>query len=415
MERAEHAQLFAHPQRVVKKTKDRLAKNFGGSRRQALRSFVTVSITTSSEKEEFMTVIQWLVVGVISFAHFLANALPSSYRVVELQDNWQQIFPGGETICARGEEFSFFYHPGNSDDVIIDFVGGGACWNYSSCHEDTALFVDNVDSLKERVNDKGFQGIYDHNNDSNPLKTWSHVVIPYCTGDLHWGDNVATYTKDQSSITIFHKGAVNGKTVLDWAFSEHAPQRIFVTGTSAGGYASVFWLPYIKEAAPHAKIFQFSDGAAGVVVKQAFQDALSSWNATSHAPTWIPKLDPRMVDWSTLTMVDLYTEIGRYYPEVLLSQFNTNADEVQMFFYYVMGGEDPLSWWNKAWESIATTSNNIPNFRYFHGEGEFHTIIPEEIFYTFSANNIKLVDWLQSMLDEENIGNVVCEDCEVKD
>jgi hypothetical protein len=238
-------------------------------------------------------------------------------------------------------------------------------------------------------------------------------VIPYCTGDLHWGDSVSTYTKGDESVTIFHKGAVNAQTVVDWAFANHQPQRVFVTGTSAGGYASIYWLPYIKELAPNATTLQFSDGAAGVVVKEAFTEALASWGVVQHAPTWIPNLDPDVIDWNDLTMVDLYTEIGRYYPTVMLSQFNTNADAVQMLFYYVMGAEDPMEWSIKAIESMRRTSVNIENFKYFLGAGEFHTIIPEELFYTFSANNVKLVDWLNNLLDQANTGNIICADCDV--
>jgi len=31
-------------------------------------------------------------------------------------------------------------------------------------------------------------GIADHSNAANPVKEWTHIYVPYCTGDLHWGD-----------------------------------------------------------------------------------------------------------------------------------------------------------------------------------------------------------------------------------
>ena len=46
-------------------------------------------------------------------------------------------------------------------------------------------------------------GFYDHDNAENPFKDWYHVIIPYCTGDIHWGDAVTTYNEGMSSeVTI---------------------------------------------------------------------------------------------------------------------------------------------------------------------------------------------------------------------
>lgn len=336
----------------------------------------------------------------------------AGYREIEFHNGWTQIFPGGNTTCARGEEFSFFYRAGSSDAVVIDFVGGGACWSFATCNKGTAFFVDSVDRIKNRVEQNGLNGIYDHTNRENPLKDWSHVVIPYCTGDLHWGDKVQTYSKGNQTVTIFHKGAVNAERVLEWTFQKFAPQRILVTGTSAGGYASIYWLPYIQERAKNASIVQFSDGAAGIVMKESFAEILRAWNVEAHAATWIPNLNPANVLWNELSLVDLYTEIGRYYPTIMLSQFNTHLDAVQMIFYYAMGARDPEDWSRQALESMNDISQNISNFQYFYAPGEFHTILPENLFYTLSVDSVKLIDWLQTMLERANMGNIVCRECD---
>lgn len=355
--------------------------------------------------------------AVCSFAeqrNFNAADLSSAYREIDLPNGWKQIFPGGETVCARGEEYSFFYRAGDLNDVVIDFVGGGACWSFQTCSENSGTFIDSVEFLGRLIEEEGINGIYDHENEKNPLGDWSHVLIPYCTGDLHWGDNVQTYTNENESFRIFHKGAVNAKAVIDWTFGHHNPDRIFITGTSAGGYASIYWLPNIKEHAPNASVIQFSDGAAGVVVKEPFQEALKVWDVEKHAPTWIPHIDPREVDWNELSLVDVYTEVGRYYSDVILSQFNTNRDTIQMLFYHLMGSQNPLLWSEKAFQSMNQISANVKNFQYYFADGDFHTILPEESFYSLSVDNIKLVDWIQTMIDQTNMGNIVCSECGVE-
>ena len=46
------------------------------------------------------------------------------------------------------------------------------------------------------------RGIYDDTDPRNPFGDWYHVFIPYCTGDLHWGDAVATYGSGGAAVTI---------------------------------------------------------------------------------------------------------------------------------------------------------------------------------------------------------------------
>lgn len=341
----------------------------------------------------------------------------TAYREVPMTDGWKQIFPGQETICARGGEFSFFYREGNeSDKIVIDFAGGGACWSNRTCAEGSPLFIDNINTLKHHFIDEGPAGIYDHSNEKNPVKNWSHVVIPYCTGDIHWGDNITTYQErgehweDRKPITIFHKGAVNAKTVLDWTFAHHRVNAVFVTGASAGGYGSIYWLPYIKDHAADAAIFQFSDGAAGVIGKEGLMMAMTSWNAVKYAPHWI--FDSNAIDWQEPKIVDWYSALGRYYPTIMLSQFNTSNDFIQTLFYDVMGDDDPLEWPAKALSNLEAINSNLDNFHYFHAGGESHTIIAEDNFYSLAVNEVFLVDWIENMLARTTMSNVICVECD---
>ena len=41
----------------------------------------------------------------------------------------------------------------------------------------------------------------------------THVYVPYCTGDLHWGNATVRY---QEGVTIEHRGAVNAQAAVDW-------------------------------------------------------------------------------------------------------------------------------------------------------------------------------------------------------
>jgi hypothetical protein len=61
--------------------------------------------------------------------------------------------------------------------LVIEFRGGGACWNDLTCSISGSLFQETADAdaavLSESV------GIYQHSNLDNPFKDWHHVYIPY--------------------------------------------------------------------------------------------------------------------------------------------------------------------------------------------------------------------------------------------
>ena len=132
---------------------------------------------------------------------------------------WQEHVTGGDTLCARGSPYSFFVHAGASDRVIIDFIGGGACWDAATCDVATATFTDSVDALRQQASE-GLHGVYDKANPANPYRDWTHVVVPYCTGDVHWGSADTTYTRANGEhFVIHHRGAANAQAVINWVKS----------------------------------------------------------------------------------------------------------------------------------------------------------------------------------------------------
>lgn len=89
--------------------------------------------------------------------------------------------------------YRFFFHRGDPSKLLIEFGGEGACWDGATCEQD--IFNRTVLSDPESARQAGqLQGIYDRSNAENPLKDFTHLYIPYCTGDLHWGHASARYT-----------------------------------------------------------------------------------------------------------------------------------------------------------------------------------------------------------------------------
>jgi len=329
------------------------------------------------------------------------------------QDGWNEILPGGDTICSRGTEFAYYVHPGTTNKVIIDFIGGGACWNNLTCSVADSIFSDSVDGVRAVVRAGVGVGIYDREREENPFKDWTHVIIPYCTGDIHWGNRTTAYGEGDRAVTINHRGAVNTRAVLDWVYTNiEAPEQIFVTGCSAGSYGSLAWSAYIMEQYPGVPVIQFGDSGAGVITETFFRDSFPSWNAEDMLPSWIDGLNPAMVDIFTLELADLYRYIGAQYPTNTMSQYNTTFDNNQTFYYTAMGGEGGAEGWSTGMTGMTgRIIESTPNYLNFQAPGEQHCIIVQPNFYTVESNGVKLVDWLSDLIDGEPVENITCTDC----
>ena len=331
--------------------------------------------------------------------------------VPDLEDGWTEFNPGGDTICSRGTDFAFWVAKGSVNKVVIDFFGGGACWDEASCGFADALFEDDVDWIRDLDKDN-LPGLYDREDPDNPFKDWYHVVVPYCTGDIHWGDNSATYGEGDDAFTIEHKGAVNGAAVLDWVSeSFSAPEDIFVTGCSAGAYGSIGWTPHVAERFPDARITQFGDSGQGVVTADWFAESFPNWNAEATLPHWIPGFEEGTIDYATADLVWMYTGFADYYPNVMFSQYNTRRDSTQVFYYQAMGGGSADEWEAIVYEDINAIEAAVPNYRSFLADGTQHCILTESNFNEMEAGEVRLVDWLGALVEREEPDSVRCEDC----
>ncbi|HWM87149.1 MAG TPA: pectin acetylesterase-family hydrolase [Kofleriaceae bacterium] len=328
----------------------------------------------------------------------------------DLEPGWNEIATGGETVCSRGTEYAFWVRKGSVNKVVIDFVGGGACWDAMTCSFADAIFEESVDAVRERIEGGEQGGFYDDTNADNPFKDWYHVVIPYCTGDVHWGNATTVYSEGEpNEVTIEHKGAVNSRAVLDWVFDGFAaPEQIMVTGCSAGAYGSALWAAWVMDHYPDSQTFQFGDSGAGIITEEFFQDSFPSWNAADAFPAFIPDLDPEKVDILTTALPDLYAGVANYFEGQWTSEYNTTFDENQHFYYEVMGGGDVAEWSGLMLASIAEIEKRAANFSAFIAPGEQHCILPYDNFYTVTANGVRLVDWLNEMLTEGAVESTKC-------
>jgi hypothetical protein len=140
----------------------------------------------------------------------------------------------------------------SSNNLIIMFEGGGACWDYASCSGGARGAANRngiADTHRERTQ---FMNLL-RRDDQNPLKDWNMVFVPYCTGDVHSGQKVASYESPDGGapLTYRHLGHANTLAVVDWIKQkfDNVP-KLLVTGYSAGGIGALQNYLTIREALP---------------------------------------------------------------------------------------------------------------------------------------------------------------------
>lgn len=315
-------------------------------------------------------------------------------------NNWTKVAPGGATTCAHGDRYVFWYHPGEKDRLLIFFQGGGLCWNAETCARGSSYYLDQV---SEQTSPLYQGGIFDLNKRENPFKNYSMLYIPYCTGDVHWGNQTKVYKNPGGAdLVIQHKGFVNASTAMSYAFDRLSSlESVFVTGCSAGSVGAFLQTPYIIQRYPKASVVYLGDSLVFDYPQPPnFEE---TYLAQENFPDWIPSL--KEIPKEHFRMLDFYTAVANYYPDYRFAQFSYLKDEVQDFFYKFFGGKS---------EGFATSLQvdmteiyaDSPNFRYYIAQGSQHCSMPLQSFYSIKNSNVRYRDWVAGLANGLNVPNI---------
>jgi hypothetical protein len=311
---------------------------------------------------------------------------------VAAQSGWERVTGGPGTTCALGSPFSFWVHRGSPERLALYLRGGGACWNETNCDPNgRPTYVSTVDEQ-----DAPAGGLMELDNLANPLRDFTVVYVPYCTGDVHLGSRDVTY---EGGLVIRHRGRDNVETALDWAFrSIAAPGVVLVAGESAGALPSPVYALALARRYPNARIVQIGDGAG------AFRAAasLTQWGAVDGL-----KHDAAFaaLDAAAPSYLALYELVARAAPRVQLAQINSAEDSVQRRFLELRGNPDTRV---AAWlgRNMAQLRSLIPGFRAYSMPGIEHTVLRRPEFYPASVDGVSLRDWVARLLAGQEVRDV---------
>jgi hypothetical protein len=287
---------------------------------------------------------------------------------------------------------------------MIFLNGGGACWRAAECdpHGKPTYTMTNDSANDASVR----QGIFDVANEANPVRDYTMVYIPYCTGDVHLGTRTVDYERDVKgtarNFAVRHQGAANVEAVLDWVYTNmRNPRVVFVTGVSAGAIPSPVIAEKVARHYPRARVVQLGDGAGGYHAP-AVSALLAGWGAIEYLQD-----DPayRSLDSAEFSFERLYLAASRAAPRVHFAQVNTVDDATQLYFLSLLGVKgQPLA--RLLASDLSQVRNGSTWFRSYTAPGKAHTILRSNAVYTTKVDGVAFSDWLASLVNGESLDDV---------
>jgi hypothetical protein len=324
---------------------------------------------------------------------------PTGDPIVADDLTWSFIdFP--DSRCRDGSSTGIGISPNSaSTKVMIYLQGGGACYNALTC-------MTNASSFSGAGYNGESGGVFDRDNPDNPVGDWSHVFVPFCTGDVHGGNSVAD--PGIGAEQQYH-GYRNIQIFLDRIVPTFPDvDQVLLTGGSAGGFGAALTANLVGSAFPPGTTLTLvndsgppmSSDYLPTCLQQQWRE-LWSFDSTFLADCGAACPDPNdyAVDWP-LFLAGKYTDSNA----ALISSV---ADSVITMFYG-FGVNDcnpplipsmPAADFEAGLMDFRATMQSVPNFGTYYISGSTHTWIAADRFYDTTADGVRLVDWFRDIVE----------------
>jgi hypothetical protein len=347
--------------------------------------------------------------------HGDAGAPPDSTPITNTPaDTWTWV-PFDQALCRDGSStgIALNVHPGSSK-VMIFLEGGGACFNVLTCVGNPSHFgVTDFNQQVTTLND----GVFNRADPTNPVKDWSFVYVPYCTGDVHAGDNPAGTVlgefetdgglKPQAFVGYRNIGLYLARIVPTFP----GATQVLLTGVSAGGFGAAANYMRVARAFGSVPVYLLDDSGPPMDSPHVAQCLSSAW-----VPLW--GLDKTLIadcgsDCSNNGhyLIDYVKHAATAYPHIPMGLVDSTGDSVITQFFG-FGAMDctalvPLTAdeFTAGLQDIRTQLAGNPNFGAYVFSGTRHTTLhsttdldAQTVSAAGDAGTVALTDWIAQLL-----------------
>lgn len=319
---------------------------------------------------------------------------------------WTPFGADAEAVCADGSEVDYLERRADPSRVVLYLEGGGGCFSAATCAFNGPDKAYTSQSLvtPEYLDDRG--GMFDFEDERNPLAEYSFVYVPYCTGDIHLGNTTTTYAPD---LVVEHRGYPNGLVAIEHLAANYPEAtEVVVAGSSGGSPATPLYAGLIADHLPAARITTLGDSSGAYPDEPVLNAVVGMlWGTMEAVPDW-PEVEGMTVrEWS---IPGLYRVVARHAPDISLGKFDYAFDEAQAFYGQLVGLEPEalVTLIDEVDEDIEAGGAVVSSYV---APGSEHTILGSEEFYTLEVEGVRFLDWLTELVEGDRPADVHCVDC----
>ena len=316
-------------------------------------------------------------------------------------------FPG--TTCMDGSATGLGLNlSSTSDDVVIYFQGGNLCFDALSC-----IAVANPDGftaakLNPAVNALA-NGIFDRTDPDNPVADWNFVFVPYCSGDIHTGNQPSGYMGN-ANLGYGNTTQFLGRVVPTFSTAT----KVLVTGSSAGGFGAIANFHQAVsafEARSSAKLYLLDDAGppmSDTYLRPCFQQKIRDAFGLDSIPLMMECTNCSRPDGGGLG--NMIPFLADAHPELRMAMLSTTGDSTIRQFYsygYSHGCNLPVNMPEADYEAGLIEERDVmlagrTNFKFFLQRETFHTFLGRRLESApATVNGVTLAEWIRRLVEDD--------------
>jgi hypothetical protein len=289
-----------------------------------------------------------------------------------------------------------------SPNLVLYFQGGGACFEPISCS--TVANQDGFGSGK-LMGEVSINSLFDRDDTMNPVRDWSFVFVPYCSGDVHSG------AAEMGVGGRTQVGYQNVREYLERLVPTFADaEKILVTGSSAGGFGAALNYDQIHSAFGCDVDVTLLDDAGPPMTDMYLKVCLQSqWRMSWNLDATLPEDCDGCRGMDGGGLVSLIPYYAAKYPDRRFGLLSSMADDTIRLFYgygYTpsctvprLGGM-PVEEFEAGLLELRTFLAGSDNFHTFYVGGSRHTFLNDDL-DTPMAGGITLREWIRQIVEDD--------------
>jgi len=315
-------------------------------------------------------------------------------------NDWDEFIYLNGTECMDGQQTGVWLRKGRSEEkLIVWFQEGGGCFNVITC----ATSASNPTGFGGN-NQPGYDGVFSPNDERNPWRDHSIVFIPYCSGDVHVGN-------EKSSVPLVGQRSFKGRANLNLVMQRLVPtfpnlKELVSTGESAGGFGSFANFDFINLGWPELESRVMVDDSGPIFHDDYLAPCLQTrmrdyWGLSTTLPPDCPQCSKQ----GGGGLFEMYNFLQKKYPTASLSLISSSNDAIISLFF---------GFGNNNGQCNALLPGLLPTFEaglrnasetYMHDRfatmlfpGASHTYLSQRSFFTTSHEGVSMDYWLTQLM-----------------